>query len=1400
AICDGRINSQGACNDLAEDGDYIITRTAVYFYGNGTCSAPETCTSCTEGFYASGPNCKICPQIDRCYHRRCTNETDNFCEWCHHEILPQKYFRGYTSHLDGGLSCQKTCSWRTDSIYCYPGWCEDELATQCHCLQGFSGVNCQNIDDAPEFMYNEVKLTNGDGSTSISNPTDPNDVTQPRDILWTNDLTVNRLNAKITAKYTPAANTSIDPPSADGSAHFVTDYKAGIVQGQMSYSIKDGNAIRETESVLCANISESNPHSSAWDCVEVFEFGVQLRHGNVITWAATVSNGGYVEIMDREDNDELVRHYMTGMETSVEYSYQVDAEAPYHNATEPLMSPDVTNSSAMALSWEDWVDDLSGISHFEYLINSITNGTASAYLATKTVAANVTEVVENVINPGLYEVVLTCYDVAGNHRSARRIILVDDLSVIETIESNPITVQGASSNATNWFVQPVTMVTVSWTNHFENTRHIGSGWLEAVGDYPGIERTSKYDDIFWTRTVDAMTHVRGILEFSVKYEIRNSSGVVKQYQDYQVTPDLNVQTETLMGLTWTDGDTLEITIQAMDVMGEKSQEGITVYRDSTPPIIEDIWLIKNNVSQIYVHSVEEFSEMKIEWTAYDEHSLLDIMEWRLYDHANDTIEFGREDIAIPYTNDSDCSSLSTTYSWTCYCSAQWGCQHKNFQIKPEVKMSGGLYMGMDKGIHDSDYYIEVIATNKANLVATARTKITIDTTGPHPGSVNDGIASQDEVDYQQTLDLNGYWSGFFDRESSVIFYQYGFANRCLEASEFSSNISETTNIEQTTTTTATSTTADGPGTYYLTVVAFNKALTPSIPACSDGVTIDNSTSSIKEISISNVRVKGGLITDVSQTDYWILDETWNRRKIDGPTSDCSSKATTISYIDLIPVERDRNDNMVLVNGSVFCTNSSAAPTTLRPILTVSSMIDIEWMGVEGTSGIHDYEVGIATTADSPAPDIMGFKSTKQHPNIRFPHVDLPTGSLFYFTFNTITKTGIQTIQSIQCITDTTAPVFSGALTLDMSGSYLIASWTVGDFTDPEDPNDFEYEFAFGTSQYRADMMPWQPLTTGGTCVLTTPPSCTAIQISALKWSLQGGHSYYTTIKATNFAGLVTSAVSGPYTYDFGLPSEGVVIDIDTMDIEDVDFQTDRTSLAARWWGFTHQYLSVTYDVTIGTTPGADDVLTRTSVGINLQYQATGLTLSARTTYYFTVTALTSLNNVTVTSDGVTALDDTETIAMTINDGDNCSMIVDTTNSLFTHHDQDNRFACAADIDYQPSTSSVQAHWTVPSGWTNFIHDMFLSVEEEDSSGGGTWNTIYDYEYLYNKESHSVNNLNLSPGKTYRVNLKPCAGTTCFPTIQSDGVTVLSSRPVTGALNVTHLDSSATGTNEKVKLK
>ena len=83
----------------------------------------------------------------------------------------------------------------------------------------------------------------------------------------------------------------------------------------------------------------------------------------------------------------------------------------------------------------------------------------------------------------------------------------------------------------------------------------------------------------------------------------------------------------------------------------------------------------------------------------------------------------------------------------------------------------------------------------------------------------------------------------------------------------------------------------------------------------------------------------------------------------------------------------------------------------------------------------------------------------------------------------------------------------------------------------------------GHSSGQTDVQTYLPLRSGGSCVVGSPPTCTAIAVSDMKWRLHGHQTYYVTIKAENSAGLATFAVSEPYVHDVELASEGLVFDI-----------------------------------------------------------------------------------------------------------------------------------------------------------------------------------------------------------------------------------------------------------------
>ena len=77
------------------------------------------------------------------------------------------------------------------------------------------------------------------------------------------------------------------------------------------------------------------------------------------------------------------------------------------------------------------------------------------------------------------------------------------------------------------------------------------------------------------------------------------------------------------------------------------------------------------------------------------------------------------------------------------------------------------------------------------LLFLAALQITLDTSPPQAGTVLDGAPGTGaEVDYQEGDQLGAHWSGFFDRESGVMFYEYAFGETCLDADDVrSQNVS-----------------------------------------------------------------------------------------------------------------------------------------------------------------------------------------------------------------------------------------------------------------------------------------------------------------------------------------------------------------------------------------------------------------------------------------------------------------------------------------------------------------------------------------------------------------------------------------------------------------------------------
>ncbi|XP_078321865.1 uncharacterized protein LOC111103999 isoform X3 [Crassostrea virginica] len=1338
--------------------------------------------------------------------------TSTICANCEGVVRDAAFYRAYIKS-DNKKQCLQACSWRSDSTRCYPGYCEGELAANCRCVQGFTGKHCEKMTEHADIVSNWFNLRHN--HEVLNNPSHNVDA-GPHPVVWSNYGGWNIAETVWNAKYTVKQKLPIT-----NSSHYIKAFVYGIIEASTELKFSKitlgavGHAEMKTKEIIqkydCPFVSKSNPASSNFECRKNFslELGSEpfiFSTGDIMTFTIKASIGGYLAVENRE-KDENETHYLIGTTKTLQYVYRWDFVLPYHcveNETipktcrEPLTVQDLTDTPTVTLRWGNWSDSLAGLQEYRFQIYTVSernsiltedgllkqNGTGIIHL-------NKTFKLLTLPKTGLYSIHLSAYDKAGNYRSARRLVLYDSQS---HISHNPNKQTRADSGAKNtnytWVVNNTSVIKIAWSGRFRNVLHDQNKWLNRMS--PSHDISNLYDDFTGIITVKGTKNVYGCVDFMVGYSVYDGTGV-RDSQPLTSVHDISTESETLT-LDWSDGDKAILTVVAVDIFNKTLNDTLVVYRDATPPAIENLWLTRGDRLNISVHRLEDFTEMTIEWMAYDYHSGIDSIHWRLYDNfTGENILHGHEDLFAQGSsqNLSECIVKYGAYSRgpNCYETNHWGAFHRHYQIKPEIKRDGGLVHGKDVGLHDSDYYLEVKATNKALLSTVLTKKITIDISPPHTGTVQDGTKGTDEVDFQQSKTLSAYWDGFFDKESGVMFYMYGFSAERIPAADFQLD-SNSSIVKETYSLHATHTVAS-EGTYYACVVAFNRALEPSKPVCSDGVTVTTYVPTVSEVDISSAHVREGLVTDAGRTNYWVVETNRHRRLIENPTTDCVSKAMVLPNVDTFPMDYYQNGSIIQVNGSVFCVNTSSTSLVTSPVFSKSSHIKISWSSNETL--IHDYAIGLSTSAGSPAPEILAFKSTKQHRHFHLMHADLPEGRPFYLLIKTISKSNFIGIQSIgPCILDTSPPTFTPPLTVRHESGHLVVSWDVHTFLDPDDPFSLKLQAALGHTPRGSKVQGYSPLQTGASCGLTKPPTCTVISMSDTKWGIHGNHTYYVTVKAENAAGLTTYGVSDPYVHNVQLPSKGIVMDVlddlknSFVDIEDIDFKSANHSLSAKWTGFYHAYVEVTYQFRAGTSPGAADVVPNTDVGKNESYSVHGLSLSFFTTYYITITANSSAGYVEATSDGITVVKENAILNnISVFEGEPCYETGNVSISAkMNHHNWNVGRNCSLDADFQSCTDSLSGYWIIPEDLKSFTPDMYFAIEHK-SLYGDDWSIFQNYTYNHGHRQAHVTGLLLDPGRLYRFVVKLCAGETCYRPVHSNGVLILANPPTTGALDVQH---------------
>ncbi|XP_046365956.1 uncharacterized protein LOC124141846 [Haliotis rufescens] len=839
AICDNQINSD-ACNINYRTSHIINRNGRTQYRSGGTCTSPRICDNCNDGFFPSNERCRMCTKINNCPLETCTSSSNQVCSRCEGVVSEQAGHRAYVASSDN-KKCIQACSWRSDSTWCYPGTCRNEYASNCACSSGFTGKHCQTITTKPMINFNILRLTASNGDVTEAPPNINSGPSQSTS--WSNINSPSSMYYKFTASYRTF------PPARHG---FIESFTVGIVGASTTFKLKRGGGVVSTKVVTCGGVSRSSPDTDLYTC-EGTSPGASLlplpfQHRDVIEFSYATSNGGYVKVRNKETKT-LATHNYSGATQTHTFTMTIDLVEPYHCTGSTacvgsmLTAPNVIKTPTVNLRWSGWVDADAGVDHFVrevYELHAVGNVLRDKRrVDTTTLTSSSTANSYTLTTAGVYSVVLSAYDKAGNHRSARRILIYDGTSTVTTQANKQLRVTTASSATSEWQTTS-SAVTVDWTNRYINTVHHSNKWLHGVASSGGVG--SDYDDNEGDRSVAVINNIQGVTRFLSSYKVDHKGGwsITSPPVNNEFVSQGLSQSQTITP-SLADGDTVRFWIRAYDIKSDLKEEYVTVHIDTSPPVIENLWLTRGDRLNISVHRVEEFTEMTIEWVAYDEHSGLEAVSWRIVDkYRGRDIVHGVQHIRAQgeTSSVSDCKNIyaGAARGANCYCTPAKGCYHRHFQVKPTIVVSslshGGIFSDKSKGSHGSDYHLEVTVSNHAKLTTKMEFKITLNVSPPHAGIVHDGQSGHPEMDYQDSLQLNAHWDGFFDNESAIAFYQYTFGPRCLQGDAF--DLNKTKNMESTHSTEVTWT-APSCGKFYVTVVAYNGAQQRSDAVCSDGV-------------------------------------------------------------------------------------------------------------------------------------------------------------------------------------------------------------------------------------------------------------------------------------------------------------------------------------------------------------------------------------------------------------------------------------------------------------------------------------------------------------------------------------------------------------------------------------
>ena len=358
---------------------------------------------------------------------------------------------------------------------------------------------------------------------------------------------------------------------------------------------------------------------------------------------AYVLNGGFLDILNLDTN-ETTRNYYSGTPALGTSLYVIDLEAPTHCSLVSLtpcltnqnllsLGTEITSSSIVTVTWGGWVDVPSGVT--SYVVNVFElvevddtlqeSSSRIDLMMYQHTGQNTYEHVATLPNEGPYSFVLQTIDEAGSIRYSRRLVLYDATSILAIDPGSPLQVISAVP-ATGFLWQNSTTdpLIVSGRGHFYNTNLQTNNYLAPVANYTSAIEP-EYDHPLETGryprggTPNALGVTRLFYTMVIDQEGGSSEQSLTQPVVFPFESDdlgifaVEISTDV------DDGDSIRIWFQAIDFKFQEQFDSVLVHVDSSPPVLQNLWLEWDGVTGLALHGTETLLDLSIQFQAYDEH-------------------------------------------------------------------------------------------------------------------------------------------------------------------------------------------------------------------------------------------------------------------------------------------------------------------------------------------------------------------------------------------------------------------------------------------------------------------------------------------------------------------------------------------------------------------------------------------------------------------------------------------------------------------------------------------------------------------------------------------------------------------------------------------------------------